>query len=248
LTTTGLPQGGGWGAYLERYRANRWRSPLLRDMILDDLGALPPGASVLDIGCGRGFDDDLKLQEQIAAASGTYVGVEPDPDIPVGAYFHQVHRTVLEEAPLAEGSVDLAFAVMVLEHLGEPQPFWDKVHSVLRGGGIFWGFTMDARHWFCTASRWMGRLRVKEFYLNGVMGRRRAERYENYPVHYRSNTPEAVARLAAAFSRCEAVNFARVGQFNHYLPRPLRPLGTALDRRAERRGRPGMFLAVRVVR
>lgn len=127
-----------WRGYAERYREKTWRSPLYRDIIIDDLATLPPGRTMLDIGCGRGFDD-LRLQAQISEASGTYMGIEPDSEIQVGRYFRQVHRSVPEDAPVAPGSVDLAFAVMVLEHLRKPERFWGKLHETLRAGGIFWG-------------------------------------------------------------------------------------------------------------
>jgi SAM-dependent methyltransferase len=206
---------------------------------------VPGAARVVDIGCGRGFDDDLKLQESIAAAAGTYIGVEPDPDIALGPYFHEEHRSLFEDAAIEPESVDVAFAVMVLEHLPDPARFWDKLHAVLRPGGVFLGFTMDARHWFCSASAWAGRLKLKDFYLNRVVGSIQDGRYENYPVQYRCNTPVQVAHYASQFSRCECVNFARVGQCDYYLPRVLKPVGRMLDRHALATGRPGTVLAVR---
>jgi hypothetical protein len=134
---------------------------------------------------------------------------------------------------------------MVLEHLAQPRHFWDKLFEVLRRGGVFWGLTMDARHWFCHASLWAGRLRLKDWYLSALRGRRGEERYENYPVYYRSNTPRQVARYVGRFRTCECINLARVGQMNYYVPRPLQPLSDWLDRRAIARGKPGMLLLVR---
>ena len=108
------------------------------------------------------------------------------------------------------------------------------------------GLTVDSRHWFCRFSRWFDRLHVKDAYLRFLLGRRGEGRYENYPVFYRSNSPEQIEPLTRRFGGCEFYNFARVGQCNGYFPRPLRPLVSAWDRRTVRRNRPGVLLAMRV--
>jgi hypothetical protein len=144
--------------------------------------------------------------------------------------------------------VDVAFAVMVLEHVTRPQEFWDKLFDVLKPGGVFWGFTMDARHWFCAASLFLDRLGLKDLYLSYLLGKRGSQRYENYPVHYRCNKPPQVQRCAQRFRSCECINFARVGQINHYFPRPVRGLATLADRWAIASRQPGTLLAVRAVK
>jgi len=214
-------------------------------MILTDVQrwGFPP--TLLDIGCGRGFDDSHRLQASLAIHAGRYIGVEPA-TVSLQGYFDEVHRCHLEEAPIAPESIDLAFAVMVLEHLREPQSFFDKLHTVLAAGGIFWGFTMDARHWFCTASLAAKRFGIKTAYLNLVWGRSGQDRYENHPAYYRANTPDRIRFLAHAFHEVRCLNFAREGQLDPYLPRPLRLLGRLLDRRAMARHRPGPILAVRL--
>jgi SAM-dependent methyltransferase len=218
-------------------------------MILEDVNALGPGPTVLDIGCGDGFDGELELQRMIAKTSGRFIGVEPDTGIDLGDHFSESHRCFLEDAHIAPGSVDLAYAVMVLEHLKSPQPFWDKLHTVLKAGGVFLGLTVDARHLFSRLSLWTGRLRIKDLYLDLVLGRAREEaRYKNYPTYYRSNTPGDLARVASAFQRCECVNFARVGQWSPYLPTRLRGFADSLDRRSLRNGRLGTLLIVRAVK
>jgi SAM-dependent methyltransferase len=235
-----------WAPYLERYRRGEWRDRILHDLILEDARRRGGELTFLDIGCGRGFGGDLRLQQSLARAAGRYVGIEPDPEVDPGPHVTERHCCLFEEAPLETASVDVAFANMVLEHLAEPAAFWDKLHEVLRDGGVFWGLTMDARHWFCRASLWAERLKVKDVYLTALRGRRGKARYENYPVYYRSNTPGQIARYTQRFRSCETLNFARVGQCNYYVPRLLQPLANWLDRRALRRGRPGTVLAVRV--
>jgi SAM-dependent methyltransferase len=231
--------------YEERFRAGGWRAPLFRDMVLADIHAAGPNATVLDIGCGRGFDGDAGLQQSLAAAAGRYIGVEPDTAVPVSASCAEVHRSFLEEAPIAPGSVDVAFAVMVLEHVPEPRRFWNKLREVLAPGGVFWGFTMDGRHRFCRASRLAERLKIKDIYLRFLRGERGSERYENYPVHYRCNTPAQVQACARGFATCECLTLGRVGQLDYYLPRSLRPVANGLDRWDIWRGRPGSILAIR---
>jgi SAM-dependent methyltransferase len=212
-------------------------------MVLSEMKSLAAAPAILDIGCGSGFDDDLKLQQRIIAAAGQYVGV--DPDAGEGMHFH---RTLFENAPLPPDSIDLAFAVMVLEHIADPALFWQKLYSVLRDGGIFWGFTVDARHWFRQASTWSERLRAKDLYLTLLRGKRGVDRYVNYPTCYRTNKPAQIRAYTRVFRSVEFINFQRVGQLNYYLPRILRPLGHAIDRAEIAIGKPGMILAVRAVK
>jgi SAM-dependent methyltransferase len=232
--------------YLERYRKGEWRDRIFRDMILDDVRPEGKGLTFLDIGCGHGFDGDVPLQESLARVAGAFIGIEPDTAVRPLPCFTQVHACLFEDAPLAPGSIDVAYAIMVLEHLAEPQRFWDKLHAVLAPGGVFWGLTVDSRHWFCRFSRGFDRLGIKDVYLRFLIGRRGQERYENYPVFYRSNSPEQIAPLVRQFHSHEFHNFARVGQCNGYFPAPLRPFVSAWDRRALRKNRPGTLLAVRV--
>jgi SAM-dependent methyltransferase len=230
-----------------RYRAGEYRAVVFRDMVRADLSEFP-NARLLDIGCGRGFDDDLKLQASLAAAAGSAFGVEPDEAMPAAPYFEQVHRTHLEDAQIPPESIDVAYAVMVLEHLERPQLFWDKVYSVLRPGGVFWGFTMDARHWFVSASLFAARLGVKDLYLNLLHGQRGDGRYSNYPTYYRSNTPDQIERLTPDFQERNTINFNKVGELDYYMPGSMQWVGRSVDRIAALRRQPGSVLAVRVVK
>jgi SAM-dependent methyltransferase len=235
-------------ASLQRYRAGTWRDRILHDLILADAARLGERLTFLDIGCGKGFDTDVPLQQSLVRAAGTYIGIEPDTSVTPGDYLKDVRRCLLEEADLPPNSVHIAFAIMVLEHLADPQPFWNKVHEVLAPGGVFWGLTVDARHWFCSASLWSQRLRLKEWYLSWLLGQRGSERYENYPVFYRCNNPEQVGRHAGAFASVRCFNFSRIGQCDALFPRFVRPLSRWVETRAIRRGKPGTLLAVRAVK
>jgi len=241
-----------WAAYPRRYAAGEWRGPIFRDMVLADVHRLaaerPESLSILDIGCGNGFDGELELQQAVARAAGPYIGIEPDPDIALSDVFTTVHRCFFEDAPLDPASIDIAFAVMVLEHIREPQRFWDKLYEVLRPGGVFWGFTVDARHWFVPASWLAGRLHLTDRYLDLLSGGTLDGRYENYEVFYRMNTPATIEGGTRAFTSKTFVNFRRVGQMDPYIPRGFRWLGRGFDRVARGMGWPGAITAVRLVK
>jgi SAM-dependent methyltransferase len=244
-----LQAGPDWGAYANRYRAGEWRDRIFHDLVLEDLRRFGPVPTVLDIGCGGGLDGDVPLQRSLAQAAGRFIGIEPDRAVSLGDYFSETHCCSFEEAPLDPGSVDLAYAVMVLEHVHKPGAFWEKLLGVLAHGGVFWGFTVDARHPFSRFSLWADRLKVKNLYMDLVLGRTSgAACYRNYPTYYRANTPARVRRQARGFRSCEVVNFQRVGQWGSYLPRRIRALADLMDERSIRKGRPGTLLAVRVVK
>ena len=202
-----------WTPYLERYRSGRvYRDRLFHDMILDDARETCRDLTILDIGCGRGFDGNVEFQESMARAARTFVGIEPDTAVTPGPYFHTVHRSFFEDAPIAPGSVDVAYAIMVLEHLADPQRFFDKVWEILKDGGVFWALTVDSRHWFCTFSRLFDRLHIKDLYLNVVLGARGKERYENYPTYYRCNSPAQVEPFVKRFHERDFCNLAASGK------------------------------------
>jgi SAM-dependent methyltransferase len=234
-----------WAPYILRYRDGEWRDRIFRDMVAEDVRNMGDAPTILDIGCGRGLDGSLPLQRSLAEQAGHYIGVEPDPEVPLADHFREIHRTVFEEAPIEANSVHLAFAVMVLEHLPSPRPFWEKLRATLRQGGVFWAMTVDGRHPFARSSRWADRMHIKSRYLNLIYGKRGVQRYEDYPVYYRSNTPEQIRRHAVGFKSVELINFSRVGQWSPYLPLRLRPLADLWDHRSIRRGRPGTLLMIR---
>ncbi|MGP0065157.1 MAG: class I SAM-dependent methyltransferase [Isosphaeraceae bacterium] len=238
-----------WAPYIERYHSGEWRDRIFRDLILADARRLGPDPRILDIGCGGGLDGDVPLQRSVAEAAGRFIGIEPDPAVVLGDYFTEAHRCRFEDAPLVAGSIDLAYAVMVLEHLPRPEVFWGKLFEILPDGGVFWGLTVDARHPFAWFSLWADRLRIKNFYMDLVLGRAaESGRYKNYPTYYRTNAPAQIGRLTQAFRSAEFINFSGVGQWSSYLPGPLRSLADGIDAHAIRKGRPGTLLAVRVVK
>ncbi len=234
--------------FVHRYRAGECRARVFSDIVLDEIGAASKPCTVLDIGCGNGFDNSPRLQESIARAATQYWGVEPDRSVHLGDCFDQVHHCCLEDAPLAKDSVDIAFCVMVLEHVVAPDRFLTKLHGILKPGGVFWGFTMDRRHYFCRFSQLFQRLGVKSWYLDQLHGERGIDRYGNYPTYYRCNSPEQVRANDAGFSNITCLNISKVGEVGYYVPLYLRPIARLVDRVNLTFGLPGSVLAVRLVK
>jgi SAM-dependent methyltransferase len=233
---------------VRRYREGTCRDRIVHDFIMGDAARLGSPLTMVDIGCGKGFDTDIPLQQSLVRAATHYIGIEPDLAVTPGEYIKDVRRCLFEQADLRPSSVHLAFAVMVLEHLEHPQSFWDELHEVLVPGGVFWALTVDARHWFCRASLWAQRLRLKGWYLSWLLGARGQSRYEDYPVFYRSNVPADVERYGRAFASIRCFNLARVGQCDEVFPRFLRPLSQRLEAGRIRRGKPGTLLVIRAAK
>ena len=174
------------------------------------------------------------------------IGVEPDPAIAVPEYFDEIHPCLFEHAESAPGSVDVAYSSFVLEHVECPKRFWEKLRTCLAPGGVFWGFTVDARHPFAMSSTLMGLARIKDFYLSRLHGRRGVDRYENYPTFYRANSPRRIARDTNGFAEASALSMHRVGQLDYYVPKSMRSLMRTFERISIRLGLPGSILVVRL--
>lgn len=232
---------------LTRYQAGEPRKIVFRDLVLGSLRTLPQrDATVLDIGCGHGFDGDGELQRSLAELANRFIGIEPDKDIPAPAHFTEIHSCTFEDALLEPDSVHVAYSAFVLEHVEQPSLFWRKLHACLTPGGIFWGFTVDARHLFSVASLAAGKLKLKDTYLDWLRGRRGADRYENYTTFYRANTPGQIKRHARVFSRADYLSVHRVGQLNYYFPRLFWPSLHWAERLSMKLRLPGSILVVRL--
>jgi len=220
-----------WSARLARLRTNEWRTPIFFEIVSQEIktrsGAKRP--TVLDIGCGLGFDCEVRYQQALSTQAGKFIGIEPDRAIDPPKFFSQVYHTTLEQAPIAPGSVDVAYAVMVLEHVADPAAFWTRLHEILAPGGVFVAFSVNGAHWFAPIARVMSIVKLKTKYLNLLQGKRGTERYEDYPVYYRTNTVRQIRRHARQFRTVRTDLFGAIGNVASYAPRPLQPMVRAVD-------------------
>jgi SAM-dependent methyltransferase len=187
---------------------------------------------VLDIGCGLGFDGELRFQEALSAQAGRFIGIEPDRTIDPPKIFSEVYQTTLEDAPIPHGSIDVAYAVMVMEHVADPAAFWSRLHDILAPGGVFVAFSVNGAHWFAPVTRFMSVTRLKTRYLNLVQGERGTERYADYPVYYRTNTLRQIRRVARDFQTIKTVMFGATGNVAFYAPQALQPVVRSIDKLA----------------
>jgi SAM-dependent methyltransferase len=182
----------------EEYRRRNpsWSDSVSRYRALIGASA-PPGARILDLGCGRNglHGDDLDCAPQT-----TVVGVDPDPEA-LGANRVVTHRVVAsgEDLPFAAASFDVVASAWVLEHLDHPGLVFSEVRRVLVKGGRFVFVTPNAWNY----NAWM--IRAVPHRWHATLTRRLYGRGEGdaYPVRYRANSGATLHRLlnAAGFTR-----------------------------------------------
>lgn len=122
--------------YLAERRADvhetRWSSPFavvgrrLRALLEELVGSavLPPGATVVDLGCADAPYRDL------FDPSVRHVGV----DLP-GNPVADVHLAEDGTVPMDDGAADLVLSTQVLEHVGDPARYLAECRRLLRPGG-----------------------------------------------------------------------------------------------------------------
>jgi SAM-dependent methyltransferase len=108
---------------LEARRAMRW------------CRGLPPGARILDVGCGDGFH--LRLLRDFGRPSWSLEGVDASPRAVEAATRAglTVHQGTIETVDLAPGHYDLVLLIATIEHVDDPAGVLRAVRRLLRPGG-----------------------------------------------------------------------------------------------------------------
>ncbi len=97
------------------------------------LAALGPirGASVLDLGCGKG-----RFAAHLVDAGARVVGVDLSAAMLARAGGIDRVRASARALPFGDGAFDAVVAVEILEHVGAVGPVLDEARRVLRPGGV----------------------------------------------------------------------------------------------------------------
>lgn len=218
------------GRYNFRLTSDRRR--VFAHLVIGEIQRRKGGADpvrTLDVGCGQGIGRNLGYQRAIARAADEFWGIEPDPDIrPEPGLYANFQNALLETASLPEGSLDVAYSFMVMEHVADPASFFRAVHRALKPGGCYLFLTVNGRHYFTLFAKTLHTLKLDEGVLK-LLKRAEAEKY-HYPVVYKCNTEKDLARWAsqAGFEAPEFVYLESEGPGN-YLPGPLKALAVAGD-------------------
>lgn len=142
------------------------RSRLEAGRLLRYCAGAPPGARILDVGCGDGFH--LRLLREFGDPSWQLEGVDIDERAAKRAASSglTVHVGTIDDLNLAEKSYDVLYTLQTIEHVAEPKSLMAAAFRLLKPGGrlvivtdntasldfrlfgrSYWGGYHFPRHW-----------------------------------------------------------------------------------------------------
>ncbi len=107
------------------------------------LGEISAGSTVLDIGCGAGFD--LFCAARAIGPSGKAIGIDLTPEMVDRARTHlelagvtnaEIHNASVEQIPLQNGTADLVISNGVLNLSPIKEQMFSEIARVLKQGGV----------------------------------------------------------------------------------------------------------------
>lgn len=201
--------------------------------------------TVLDIGCGSGIFRNPDHQERIRPHITHFIGVEPDPNATSRpGLFDETHHCLMEDSPIPPGTVDLAYAAMVVEHVQNPSAFLAAVAGCLKPGGRFLFCTPNASSYFGIICRAAHRVGIDEWLLRRVRKKEHVESY-HFPIAYRMNRAADIVREAEAVGLTAKVGFTESEKAcAGYFPKPAKPILRFLKNKRKRKKEPAVLTQI----
>jgi len=149
----------------------------------------------LDLGCGHDFLPPWfeAAERHLDTTGWTVVGLDPDLSAlrRHGGLRHKV-RASAERIPLADGSISLISANMMVEHVEHPAALFEELGRVLAPGGRVVVHTPNVAGYTTRLTKAIPESLLRP--LARVLLNRAAE--DVYPTYYRANTEPAIAEAA----------------------------------------------------
>ena len=106
------------------------------------LGAIEPGATVLDLGCGAGTD--LLIAAQMTGPEGRVIGMDMTATMldrarasaaEMGLRNVELHQGLIESLPVEGASIDVVISNGVIDLVPDKDAVFDEIDRVLKPGG-----------------------------------------------------------------------------------------------------------------
>jgi SAM-dependent methyltransferase len=158
---------------------------------------LPEDGVALDIGCGRGTQDDdpVRIRRDLRILRGhckRVIGIDVDPVASENRFIDE-YRPIEPDRPwpVEDASIDLALADFVLEHIADPDAFFAEAARVIKPGGVFCIRTINVNSYLGVASRLVPSGLHARTLRRAQPGR---QSQDVFPTVYRVNTRKRLAR------------------------------------------------------
>lgn len=153
------------------------------------LSNLDQGWTVLNVGAGpTPPEPSRRLRGRVA----WLVGIDPDPVVLSNADLDEARVIVDGRFPIADQSIDAAYADWTLEHVDRPRLFLAELRRVLKPGAAFWFRTSNLLHYAGFAAA-ITPHRVHVLVANRARGLATSA-HEPWPTRYRMNRPRTLSR------------------------------------------------------